>query len=171
MSLRDVMAYVQKQQSAGAGVTPVTPANSTGLQPQPAWIGRVPPVTPVTPHSDEVGCNVQSEGAGATPVQLTPHQRGITFCSKLKGPVPEPGQRPANTAPAPEHPAAVAWHALDMAYQAHHFKCPICIAAGRGVRYGLRCGVGAALWADYEHAGQQPGAVPWIKPKKGQRHD
>ena len=118
-------------------------------------------------HADTV--QAESLGAPTTPQRLAQH--GVSFCSKLKGPVPEPGQRPAHTAPAPEHPAAVAWHALDMAYQAHHFKCPICIAAGRGVRYGLRCGVGAALWADYERAGQQPGAFPWIKPKKGQRHD
>ena len=41
------------------------------------------------------------------------------------------------------------WHALDAAYLAHHFNCPACIAAGRGSRYGLRCGVGAALWRAY----------------------
>jgi hypothetical protein len=41
------------------------------------------------------------------------------------------------------------WHALDAAYLAHHFNCPTCIAAGRGSRYGFRCGIGAALWLDY----------------------
>ena len=41
------------------------------------------------------------------------------------------------------------WHALDAAYLAHHFNCPTCIAAGRGSRYGLRCGTGAALWRAY----------------------
>ena len=41
------------------------------------------------------------------------------------------------------------WHALDAAYLAHHFNCPTCIAAGRGTRYGLRCGTGAALWRAY----------------------
>ena len=41
------------------------------------------------------------------------------------------------------------WHALDAAYLAHHFNCHACIAAGRGSRYGLRCGTGAALWLDY----------------------
>lgn len=41
------------------------------------------------------------------------------------------------------------WHALDAAYLAHHFNCPTCIAAGRGSRYGLRCGTGAALWMAY----------------------
>lgn len=41
------------------------------------------------------------------------------------------------------------WHALDAAYLAHHFNCAACIAAGRGSRYGPRCGVGAALWRLY----------------------
>ena len=41
------------------------------------------------------------------------------------------------------------WHALDAAYLAHHFNCSACIAAGRGSRYGLRCGTGAALWRAY----------------------
>lgn len=41
------------------------------------------------------------------------------------------------------------WQALDAAYLAHHFSCAACIAAGRGSRYGLRCGVGAALWRVY----------------------
>jgi len=48
---------------------------------------------------------------------------------------------------------AGAWLALDQAYQAHHFKCPTCKAAGLG--YGLRCGVGAALWTAYSDATQQ----------------
>lgn len=51
---------------------------------------------------------------------------------------------PTHAAPAP-----TAWRALDAAYLAHHFKCPTCIAAGRGSRYGPRCGVGAALWRSY----------------------
>lgn len=44
---------------------------------------------------------------------------------------------------------AIDWHELDAAYTMHHFNCPTCIAAGRGVRYGLRCGVGTALWRAY----------------------
>lgn len=44
--------------------------------------------------------------------------------------------------------AAVAtWLALDRAYQDHHFQCPTCKAAGKGV--GTRCATGAALWAAY----------------------
>lgn len=36
------------------------------------------------------------------------------------------------------------WRVLDKAYQAHHWTCTTCVAAG--LRYGLRCGTGAALW-------------------------
>lgn len=38
------------------------------------------------------------------------------------------------------------WKELAAAYHAHHFNCPTCIAAGRGSRYGQRCGAGTALW-------------------------
>ena len=41
------------------------------------------------------------------------------------------------------------WKELAAAYHAHHFNCPTCIAAGRGSRYGQRCGVGMALWRTY----------------------
>ena len=44
-----------------------------------------------------------------------------------------------------------AWRELAQAYHAHHFNCSTCIAAGRGARYGLRCGVGAALWTSYQN--------------------
>jgi len=37
-------------------------------------------------------------------------------------------------------------------YHAHHFSCHDCIAAGRGSRYGQRCGTGAALWTGYQNA-------------------
>jgi hypothetical protein len=49
--------------------------------------------------------------------------------------------------PAPEPPTDPnAWRELAAAYNDHHFTCGTCIAAGRGAVYGLRCGVGAALW-------------------------
>ena len=54
----------------------------------------------------------------------------------------------ALTAP-PEQHATTDWKPLAALYHAHHFNCPTCIAAGRGSRYGLRCGAGAALWATY----------------------
>lgn len=73
--------------------------------------------------------------------------------------------------PAPEpEPEPTSWRVLASAYHAHHFKCPVCIAAGRGVRYGLPCGVGAALWVAYDEAARAS-PMPWDKPKKGQRHD
>jgi hypothetical protein len=56
----------------------------------------------------------------------------------------------APDSPAPDN--AVDWHVFDGAYMAHHFHCKTCIAAGRGIRYGLRCGAGAALWALYSQA-------------------
>jgi hypothetical protein len=42
------------------------------------------------------------------------------------------------------------WKELAAAYHAHHFKCPCCIAAGRGASYGMRCGTGMALWINYQ---------------------
>ena len=47
----------------------------------------------------------------------------------------------------PENP--LDWKELAAAYHAHHFNCPTCIAAGRGSRYGQRCGAGMALWRLY----------------------
>lgn len=46
------------------------------------------------------------------------------------------------------------------AYHAHHFTCPVCIAAGKG--YGLHCGVGASLWRAYivPPLGDEPGSAP-----------
>ena len=38
------------------------------------------------------------------------------------------------------------WRPLAQAYHAHHFGCPVCVAAG------LRCGAGAALWVAYSDA-------------------
>ncbi len=140
MSLRDVLAYVQQQQQAGVRVTPVTPENSTGLQPEPAWIGACTPVTPVTPHFGDTQANA---------------------------PKPAPELTDCTAAPAPQ-PEPTDWLILDRAYQAHHFKCAICIAAGKG--YGARCGVGAALWVAYETAALNT-PPPWHQPKKGQRHD
>ena len=55
--------------------------------------------------------------------------------------------------PAPNDPEPsldrAQWLEIDREYQRHHWKCPTCQAAGRGARYGLRCGAGAALWRTY----------------------
>ena len=53
------------------------------------------------------------------------------------------------TPPADATPEPTDWHPLDAAYLAHHFNCPTCIAAGRGSRYGQRCGAGMAMWRAY----------------------
>ena len=51
---------------------------------------------------------------------------------------------------APDPPKNTAdWKGLAAAYHSHHFNCPTCIAAGRGSRYGQRCGAGMALWQAY----------------------
>lgn len=54
------------------------------------------------------------------------------------------------TSHAPDPPDnPLDWKELAAAYHAHHFNCPTCIAAGRGNRYGQRCGTGMALWRAY----------------------
>lgn len=69
----------------------------------------------------------------------------------------KPGAR-GNEGEAPD------WHALDKAYQLHHVNCPVCQAAGRGARYGLRCGTGAALWSAYSAV--QPPHFQWMAARR-----
>ena len=62
--------------------------------------------------------------------------------------------QPKSTEPSSSAPSGTAteptdWKTLDAAYLAHHFNCLTCIAAGRGSRYGQRCGAGMALWRLY----------------------
>lgn len=57
---------------------------------------------------------------------------------------------PAFTEPPSSPIYSDGWLVLAQAYYTHHFKCPVCIAAGRGTGYGFRCGTGAALWAPYD---------------------
>lgn len=47
------------------------------------------------------------------------------------------------------------WKELAVAYHAHHFQCPTCIAAGRGSQYGQRCSVGGDLWKAYAGSTQK----------------
>mgnify|MGYP001191477360 CR=1 FL=1 len=49
------------------------------------------------------------------------------------------------------------WRELDRAYLAHHTACAVCQAAGRGARYGRRCGAGMALWSAYRDATEPKG--------------
>ena len=55
----------------------------------------------------------------------------------------------ANEIEPPKNPGA--WRELARAYHLHHFECATCQAAGRGTSYGLRCGVGTALWTTYQN--------------------
>ena len=80
--------------------------------------------------------------------RLTPDLRELVKVNKslmvdwlqaANDPEPEPPTNPND------------WRELATAYHLHHFKCSTCIAAGRGVQYGLRCGVGAALWTSYQN--------------------
>ena len=152
MSLRDVMAFIQKHQTAGAADTPDTPSKHMGYQLKPAWIGACTPDTPDTPHLYEVGTNAPIARPGAA---ANDHDVGDVAT-------------PASpAAPALE---ALDWRALDAAYLAHHAHCHVCQAAGRSTRYGLRCGAGAALWTAYDSAVTQPGALPWQQ-QAGRRRD
>lgn len=124
----------------------------------------------------DAGLNVSlapEGGLGVAPAScLTPDLRNLIRCNKavlldwlLTEATNDPGgsdpdfqenlQKPEMTAeaddPAPEPPTDPnAWRELAWAYHEHHFGCSTCIAAGRGAVYGLRCGVGAALWNTYQ---------------------
>ena len=64
----------------------------------------------------------------------------------------------------PEPSSASAWEAADRAYQAHHFQCPQCIAAGI-TRSQERCDVGAPLWDAYQQAGDPPHFI-WLREQR-----
>ncbi len=82
---------------------------------------------------------------------LRQHREALTHALQFELLEVLPATPPAGATPEPTD-----WHALDAAYLAQHFNCPTCIAAGRGSRYGLRCGTGATLWRAYVQA-DQPG--------------
>ena len=72
--------------------------------------------------------------------------------ARLLAPLREHRQELADALQAepPDNPQD--WQELAAAYHEHHFKCPMCMGAGRGSRYVQRCGVGQALWIDYSDA-------------------
>lgn len=143
MALKNLMVRLQSR----AAVTPVTPEKSTGLQPEPAWIGACTFVTPVTPLFVDTRAIVQIGEAGnglARPEPDAPEN------------LIKPAMPVAANDPTPEPPTDPnAWRELAAAYHAHHFNCSVCIAAGRGAGYGLRCGAGAALWIPYDRASER----------------
>lgn len=84
----------------------------------------------------------------ATPDDLKPD---LLECLRFTRPQPkkaDPQPQPKKAAPEPPADPA-AWHELAVAYNAHHFNCKTCCAAGQG--RGLRCGVGATLWTSYQN--------------------
>jgi len=109
---------VARLKSQGA-VTAVTSEKLQPLQKNPNVFNGVTAVTAVTAVFVDTPSKNRVEATGEA----------------ANDPAPEP----------PTHPKD--WNELADAYNRHHFKCAVCIAAGKG--YGLRCGVGAALWRAY----------------------
>ena len=89
-------------------------------------------------------------GTAATPaIFATSAPLGLSTVATVAVAVAKRDELPANDPEPPSNPQA--WRELAAAHHAHHFKCSTCIAAGRGAVYGLRCGVGAALWVNYQN--------------------
>jgi hypothetical protein len=87
-------------------------------------------------------------------VRLQQRGQGVTVVAvAANGPEPATPDVAPESAESPDAGNHVDWRELDEAYLAHHFNCPSCIAAGRGVCYGPRCGPGAELWTAYLDAG------------------
>jgi len=102
-------------------VTPVTPHKTAGVTVRMAYSLGCTPVTSVPPENDDDGEHAQ------------------TCNTQFAANDPEPSINPAD------------WRELAAEYHAHHFDCKLCIAAGRGAQYGLRCGTGSALWTAYQN--------------------
>lgn len=105
------------------------------------------------------GCDLSAVGGRNAITELAPH---IRACKSELMRLLRTEAANDSTVTAPEPPD---WRVLDSAYQDHHFKCPICIAAGIRPRTGQRCGVGAALWVAYETAALNT-PPPWHQPKE-----
>jgi len=105
-----------------------TAAENQTYQAQPAWALGCTGDTAET--CGEINADCQTTDAAPTPTQSEPKR----ICRR-RGP----------WLTAQQAPDAKPYHA-------HHFHCPHCIAAGRGIRYGRRCAVGLALWNDYTGA-------------------
>ena len=120
--------------SGQGGMVAIDTADTAGgkqtYQAQPAWTMACTLDTADT-HK-KTNADIQPAEAAATPAQTAPkrlfRQRGPWLTDA-------------------EQSAAKAYHA-------HHFGCHYCIAAGRGMRYGECCKVGAALWSAYQITGE-----------------
>ena len=132
MSLRDVMAFIQKRQCAshaGAADTPDTPVKPVGYHLKPAWTGACTPDTPDTP----VLCETQ------TLAQTGQRSEASNDASATDAATP---------APMPWLSVHQPWRTADRLYEAHHWQCPACRAAARG-RCTERCPEGQRLHDAY----------------------
>lgn len=109
--------------------TPDTSGKNMGYQRKAPIHAACTPDTPDTPHFVDTRAIVQTgqDEPAAPPIERAPNGNriGKPFLSDDL-------------------------QVLARAYCAHHAHCSICQAAGRGTGYGLRCGVGAALWCSYQ---------------------
>ena len=111
-----------------ASDTPDTAAQNQTYQAQPAWALGCTGDTADT--CQKINADCQTTEAAPTPTDSVPKR-----IFRKRG------------------PCLTVQQATDAKpYHAHHFHCPDCIAAGRGIGYGRRCAVGLALWNDYTRA-------------------
>ena len=128
-------SLIQRLTTQGAD-TPDTLEISMGYQRKPSIHAACTLDTRDTPCFVDTRGNVQ-----IVPIDVAANDPEPDALENLRKPevaAPEPSTNPN------------AWRELAQAYHAHHFVCSTCIAAGRGAMYGLRCGVGAALWSHYQ---------------------
>ena len=135
MGISDVTAWARKRLAEGADLGMPAPVQH-GANTVPAP-DRPAPQPPPAPAPVQVPPDAQASG---------PRVMAMPGAQNNDGEAPD-------------------WYALDKAYQLHHVSCPVCQAAGRGTRYGLRCGAGAALWSAYSAV--QPPHFQWLQ--KGRR--
>ena len=113
-----------------ASDTADTAGEKQAYQAQPAWALACTGETADTDR--KTNADIQTTEAAATPAQTGPKR-----LFRQRGPWLTDAEQSAAKA-----------------YYAHHFGCRYCIAAGRGMRYGECCQVGAALWSAYQITGE-----------------
>ncbi len=113
--------------------TPDTQPENARYQPQPAWALGCTRDTPATPEKINIEGHAGNDLLLGELLTTEPTESKRVF--RQRGP----------WLTGTEQSAAQAYHV-------HHFNCHTCIAAGRSVRYGVRCAVGLALWNDYNLA-------------------
>lgn len=110
--------------------------------------GKASAVLALTPelreHKADLLLWLQEAEKKQSTVPLSVLQEEYRLYTRLAPPTPQPAPQPQPEPPTdPE-----AWRELAQAYNLHHFACKTCCAAGQG--RGLRCGVGSALFTQYQ---------------------